>query len=531
MKMKLQRCVGILGGLCVAGTCAGQWSTDPANTLRIADLGNEQVQPKIQPTPDGGCFVSWFDNAAGGYDVYLQRLSAAGVEQWPHNGVLVCDRSVSSTVDYDLIADSSGNAVLAYNDDLVSPGTQQVSVSRVSAAGTVLWKTTVSSSAQGKGNPRLVQLSDGSFVVGYSLGTSPQSWVAQRLDSGGSPLWAAPGITIAEATNYLALTDLEPAGTGFIAMWVRASGTNPITTSKGLRLQKYDAAGAAEWNAGVATSIFAGNASQSIQNGYFPTMQADGSGGAVIAWYETSGSRNAYLQHVLSTGALKFPTPISNAVTPATRIRLGAALAYDAAADEYYVASPEGGTTTVVDRTFVQKFDSAGALLWGNTGVEIIPTGSTQQSFVQCILQSDGCIVAGLDTRSATTRVVFAAKAKNDQTVPWSILVNNDSSTDKGRLAATRSSQGFALFAFQWGGTGSADIAAQNVNSDGSLGTAACYANCDGSAGAVLLTANDFQCFLNRFANSESYADCDGVGGLTPNDFQCFLNSYAAGCS
>jgi hypothetical protein len=61
-----------------------------------------------------------------------------------------------------------------------------------------------------------------------------------------------------------------------------------------------------------------------------------------------------------------------------------------------------------------------------------------------------------------------------------------------------------------------------------------CYANCDGSATAPVLTANDFQCFLDRFAAGESYANCDGSTGsptLTANDFQCFLNAYAAGCS
>jgi hypothetical protein len=62
----------------------------------------------------------------------------------------------------------------------------------------------------------------------------------------------------------------------------------------------------------------------------------------------------------------------------------------------------------------------------------------------------------------------------------------------------------------------------------------ACYANCDGSTVAPILTANDFQCFLNRFASGDALANCDGsttVPVLTANDFQCFLNSFAAGCS
>lgn len=61
-----------------------------------------------------------------------------------------------------------------------------------------------------------------------------------------------------------------------------------------------------------------------------------------------------------------------------------------------------------------------------------------------------------------------------------------------------------------------------------------CYANCDNSTGSPALTANDFQCFLNRFVANDPYANCDASTGspaLTANDFQCFANQFAAGCS
>jgi subtilisin-like proprotein convertase family protein len=64
--------------------------------------------------------------------------------------------------------------------------------------------------------------------------------------------------------------------------------------------------------------------------------------------------------------------------------------------------------------------------------------------------------------------------------------------------------------------------------------TGACYANCDASTVAPLLNANDFQCFLNKFAANDSYANCDGstvIPTLNANDFQCFLNAFATGCT
>ena len=64
----------------LAGVTHAQWSADPSVNLAIADRTADQVQPKIRSTSDGGCYMSWFDNAAGGYEVYLQRVDPQGYE-------------------------------------------------------------------------------------------------------------------------------------------------------------------------------------------------------------------------------------------------------------------------------------------------------------------------------------------------------------------------------------------------------------------------------------------------------------------
>jgi hypothetical protein len=67
-----------------------------------------------------------------------------------------------------------------------------------------------------------------------------------------------------------------------------------------------------------------------------------------------------------------------------------------------------------------------------------------------------------------------------------------------------------------------------------SAAAAPCYANCDGSTGSPMLSANDFQCFINQFASGSTAANCDGSSGvpiLTANDFQCFIDRFAAGCT
>jgi len=107
----------LLAGLLVPVPALAQWSPDPSANVPIADRADGQVQPKIMSLPDGGFYVSWFD-VGSGYDVHLQRLSADGVEQWPHNGVQLADRAFSSTQDYGLDVDANGDAVLAYRQEV-----------------------------------------------------------------------------------------------------------------------------------------------------------------------------------------------------------------------------------------------------------------------------------------------------------------------------------------------------------------------------------------------------------------------------
>jgi hypothetical protein len=69
-----------------------------------------------------------------------------------------------------------------------------------------------------------------------------------------------------------------------------------------------------------------------------------------------------------------------------------------------------------------------------------------------------------------------------------------------------------------------------------------CYANCDASTTEPILNVDDFTCFINEFAVSQSlpyeqqmtsYANCDGSTTepvLNVDDFTCFINEFAAGC-
>ena len=53
----------LLATLLLPSATVAQWSSNAAQNLTIANRTNDQVQPKIRSTADGGCYISWFDNA------------------------------------------------------------------------------------------------------------------------------------------------------------------------------------------------------------------------------------------------------------------------------------------------------------------------------------------------------------------------------------------------------------------------------------------------------------------------------------
>src|SRR5512133_373901 len=114
-----------------------QWSTDANNPTLINNTMTAQVLPKTAITPTGETYISWIDNSTGGYQVWLQRLNAAGVAEW-NNPVLVSNHTqMTWLTEWDMCADNTGSAVLVFQD--IRNVTNNVVVYKVSPAGAMQW--------------------------------------------------------------------------------------------------------------------------------------------------------------------------------------------------------------------------------------------------------------------------------------------------------------------------------------------------------------------------------------------------------
>lgn len=101
-----------------------------------------QIQPQIAPDASGGAIVTWQDlrNTVTFFDedVYAQRINASGAAQWTADGVALCTEDGASTQPQ-IIPDGAGGAVVVWPDTRLLG--YDLYAQRVNAAGTVLWTT------------------------------------------------------------------------------------------------------------------------------------------------------------------------------------------------------------------------------------------------------------------------------------------------------------------------------------------------------------------------------------------------------
>lgn len=454
-------------------SAAAQWTDTSAAPFVAASRSGEQVQPKIAPTPDGGCYMGWFDNSTGGYDVYIQRFDRMGNELWPHNGVLIADRSFSSTQDWDLDVDRFGNALVTFNDNRLG---SSICVNKVNAAGVLLWGANGAQlpSSGFIGFPKVCELTNGSIAVGYSV---DNSYLWTRLDPSGGIVgtWTA-----SETGKPYTLCDVAPGPDGSVIISYLRRFNTTGNSARALWAQRYTQAGSPVWASPVAIYAPTGNPypSQggSLQFGTFPPLIPDGDGGVVCAWYETGGPRNALVQHVHADGSLRFQqhgAPV--VVTDASLIRVRSSAAYDPRDGSIYaVVEQTNASTQSTYSVIAQRLTDEVQRAWGDAGVTVMGPSSNQPSFSQIAVGVNGVVVASQELRTALNGIVFATGLTFDGNQRWGVgdhfYVSSLDSSEKGRLTLASSRDRHHLLAWQNGGFGIADIHANRLNEEGYLG-------------------------------------------------------------
>lgn len=535
--------IWVAGAIAVGGAAPalGQWTDNPVLNTVVADGAGDQTVPIVRAADDGGVWVYFYDNGTGGgYKPSIQRLAADGTRVFGGNGVVLAERSNTAVFTSDMKVGADGAAYAVFDND-----GGVVTVQKVLPDGTLPWgdEGVQAPTLAGSLGNRITACADGSIVVAGAVSNVIQ---LQRLAPDGT-LVPGEAWSVAEAGRGQATSDIIAGTMGgdVILLWIRSETTNIVTSRKGLKIQKWDASHAALWSGdggpGTPIDIYTSNAtpSRGIQSGYFPPLVADGAGGAVVAWYDNGADRNAWIQHVLADGTRRFaPNGLAASTTPsATEYRLSASAIYLPAADEYVIAYERSNPAQSLFGLGAQRITGFGGRVWGagGAGLSLMPINGNHKSFVTVKpAPTDDAVVNWLEYVGANGPMIVSATrldATGAQVWTPGFVGVATASTNKSRLSVTGvAGSDMLVAAWQDGAAGAADIKAQNINMDGSLGQPACPADLDGN-GNVDLT--DLATLLSHFGQSGASGadgDLDGDTQVTLTDLAMLLSAFGTTC-
>lgn len=475
--MHLRSAAAVLSSLVLCPLAAAQWSSNPAVNSAVADFAGDQAVPKIAASGDGSTWLGWFDPRGGSYAVYVQRLDPQGVETFPHGGLLVSNQPQStSLVGWDLISDGAGGCVLAFTD-VRAGGDLDVYAYRVDAVGAQLWGANgiaLSNNVAFEADPVCSRMEDGSFVIAwsYSPTAGPGAIRVQRLDGAGNPLYAADGFPIlGQGTEKPGFCGVVPSHAGgFIVSWVR--DISSFASPRHVRTMKFDSLGNPLWNAGVPIAVYDAGA---VPIAHLPQILPDGSGGAAYAWHRAVGNTfDVLVQRVDALGSEVFPHNGVSVCNDPNTIELDPGLAVLPGSGDLVVGFGKRNGAQSLWSLSVQRISAAGALLWGNSAVDLIPIDNRQKSFIRCLAFGTGALVFCQNQAAPSSQnlEILGFRVDGSGASVWSPapLVVSSAPSPKFRLAAAV--DGAAVARLVWG-DGRADFSdtyAQNVNSDGTLG-------------------------------------------------------------
>ncbi|MCB0727490.1 MAG: T9SS type A sorting domain-containing protein [Ignavibacteria bacterium] len=451
-----------------------QWSNDPQTNLLISGAAGEQALPKIVNTADQGSYICWFDNRNGSYAVYLQRLNSLGEAQLG-DGLLISNNSQSSSlVDYDMIVDDSGNAIIAFTDTRNGSAINPF-VYKISPAGNFLWGANGINLANDfntfQPNPKLANTTDNSIVVAWVYSSSPNKIALQKISPGGDKLWGTDPIYLAGAgtENFTYPAMVTSDNNSVILLWSGYSGNflNPVNYK--LYSQKYSSSGTVNWK---DTVYSLGN----IQGFFTPKIFSDENGGALYVWqdYRSSGTiASSYVQHYSSTGTRFFPLNGSEVSTDGAFSNFDAWASYMPSTNETYLVWKQANGNQNLFGIYGQKFSSDGTRLWTDNGREFIPMGSNSYINQVCFTYDTNIVYAFNESVfGSNNNLLKAFSSDRNGIIQWGGTVKDISSisSPKSKVVATISSLGVTKIVWSDDRNANRDIYAQNINSNGTLG-------------------------------------------------------------
>jgi hypothetical protein len=297
------------------------------------------------------------------------------------------------------------------------------------------------------------------IITWWDLRNGNEDIYAQRLHLSGHLLWGANGAPVClQGANQLYPQIASDGQGGAILSWRdwRRGNTNSDPYA-----QRINSNGTIAWSADGVPLSLAGSHQKS------PHIISDGSGGAIVAWYDfREGVPDIYAQRIDAKGALLWPSSgvcVCSAPGNQEFPRI--------AADGY------GGALLVwhdwrrgdMD-LFAQRIDGSGASMWTVNGVPVC-TAADKQQLAQLVPDgAGGAVIVWEDYRHGAADV-YAQRIDKNGVALWPAGGMRISSADGDQISVQIAADSVGGYVMTWvdGRDGSLDIYAQRVESTGEI--------------------------------------------------------------
>lgn len=260
------------------------------HAVRLTNTHDDDIIYGLVPTSDGGCIVVWKSGQYLDYNITVAKIRGDATVTCEFD---VCD-APNNQDDPAIVTDGQGGAYLGWLDNRSSVRTQNIYVQHLTAQGVESWVHNGVPAAVDTSNTECVlALSpDGDLFVAWVIfgdngGQYNQDVYAQKIAPTGERLWPDSGLVVCDAPggqNEVAI--LPDNGAGLFVAW-RDPQHNPSDRCFATHLDgNGNPVGDAYWqlhSGGVLTDSTL-DAQQS------PVLASDGAGGFVAFWNQFSAS-------------------------------------------------------------------------------------------------------------------------------------------------------------------------------------------------------------------------------------------------
>ncbi|TAL67541.1 MAG: T9SS type A sorting domain-containing protein [Bacteroidetes bacterium] len=467
-----------------------EWPSDISQNLKINDIEDEQILPLVISSPDGGCYVSWFDKSTGSYRIFIQKLDDRGNLTWGKDGLLISDQKQDTWLTgYDMISDHDGNVIITFAD-IRNNDIQNVYAYKISPQKEFLWGENgvrLSENDLFEHSPRVVETTDGCFMFVWEVIYDSESSgvIVQKLNSSGEKVFQNGNLTLSSSNPKLCYSRIVPSdnGSAIIAFMGFDSDTLVKEDDMVLTVQKINALGHVMYPSGNAIKL-----GVEIQNCggivYFirPVMISDGKNGAYLAWYDDRNRTNiytTYIQHIDSKGDISFIENGVPAITLQGNEMLSPRIAVNSETNEPLLFWRNNDKTMPIEGGSIkcQRFNLTGKPVFGSSGKTLYSSPSENNApdyTIACTVNGVYVLFLNDDTGGNQCPPQITIKCMfinfNGDKIWNNNIVNLSHGSPKFELEASAEINGICKAVWCDQRLDNGGIYAQNINPDGTTG-------------------------------------------------------------